>query len=264
MHFHIVDAYQETDSLLHRTDARVKVMLAFVMILLIALTPMGAFGAYVGFFAIAMAGVVVARVDPLTVLKRSLVALPFAGAAVSLIFTMPGPSLGTVPLLGWSLSAAGVIRFASIVFKSFISVQFAVLMMLTTHFADVLWALSALHVPRVLVVIFSFMYRYLFVLADEALRLTRARDSRSAAIGGSPAAGRSIVFRAQTTGRMIGNLFLRSFDRSERVYQAMAARGYRGEIRQLDTPPLVLRDVAVGIIALLLGLGLTVASMLFR
>lgn len=264
MHFHIVDAYQETGSLLHRTDARVKVIMSFATILLIALTPMGAFGAYVGFFAIVMAGALVARIDPLTILKRSLVAIPFAGAAISLIFTVPGPSLGTVPLLGWSISATGLIRFASIMFKSFVSVQVAVLLMQTTHFTDMLWAFGTLRVPRVLVAIFSFMYRYLFVLADEALRLTRARDSRSAAIGGSPTTGRSMAFRARTTGRMIGNLFLRSYDRSERVYQAMSSRGYRGEIMQLDTPPLTPRDIAVGIIPLLLGLGLTLASALFR
>lgn len=264
MHFHVVDAYQETGSLLHRVDARIKVIVTFVLILFIALTPMGAFGAYVGFFALVMASVLLARVDPLTVLRRSLVALPFAGAAISLIFTVPGPSLGTVPLLEWSISTTGLIRFASIMFKSFVSVQVAVLMMQTTHFTDMLWALGALHVPRVLVAILSFMYRYLFVLADEALRLTRARDSRSATIGVSPITGRSIAFRARTTGRMLGNLFLRSYDRSERVYQAMVSRGYRGEIRQLDTPAITLRDIAVGAIPLLLGLGLTLASALFR
>ena len=264
MHFHVVDAYQETGSLLHHTDARVKVIVTFVLILLIALTPMGTFGAYVGFFAIVMAGALVARIDPLAVLKRSLIALPFAGAAISLIFTVPGPSLGTVPLLGWSLSAIGLIRFASILFKSFVSVQVAVLMMQTTHFTDMLWAFGALHVPKVLVAIFSFMYRYLFVLADEALRLTRARDSRSATIKGSSKSSRSIAFRAQTTGRMIGNLFLRSYARSERVYQAMVSRGYQGEIRHLDTPPLVMRDVVVGAIPFLLGLGLTIASVLLQ
>jgi cobalt/nickel transport system permease protein len=264
MHFHVVDAYYDTGSLLHRTDARVKVIVTFLLILLVALTPMGAFGAYVGFFVIVMVGALVGHVDPLSILKRSLVALPFAGAAVSLIFTVPGPSLGTVPLLGWPISSAGLVRFASIMFKSFVSVQIAVLMMQTTHFTDMLWAFGALHVPKVLVAIFSFMYRYLFVLADEALRLTRARDSRSATIGKNPAFGRSIAFRAQTTGRMIGNLFLRSYDRSERVYQAMVSRGYRGEIRQLDTPPLTSRDAAIGAIPLLLGLGLTLASVLLR
>lgn len=262
MHFHVEDAYQETGSLIHRIDARVKVIVTFLLILLIALTPMGAFGAYVGFFAIVMAGALVARVDPLSILKRSLIALPFAGAAVSLIFTVPGPSLGTVPLLGWSISSTGLMRFASIMFKSFVSVQVAVLMMQTTHFTDMLWAFGALRVPRVLVAIFSFMYRYLFVLADEALRLTRARDSRSAALSGSP--GRSLAFRAKTTGRMIGNLFLRSYDRSERVYQAMVSRGYRGELKQLGTPSLTPHDVGIGAIPLLLGLGLTLASMLLR
>jgi len=264
MHFHVVDAYQETGSLIHRTDARVKVIVTFLLILLIALLPMGVFGAYVGFFAIVMAGVLLARVDPLSVLKRSLIALPFAGAAISLVFTVPGPSLGTVPLLGWSISAAGLTRFASIMFKSFVSVQVAVLMMQTTHFTDILWALGALRAPRVLVAITSFMYRYLFVLADEALRLTRARDSRSATLKGNPTTGRSLAFRAQTTGRMIGNLFLRSYDRSEHVYQAMVSRGYRGEIRQLDTPPITLRDVAVGVIPLLLGVGLVLTSTLLQ
>jgi cobalt/nickel transport system permease protein len=264
MHFHVVDAYQETGSLLHRTDARVKVIVTFLLILLIALLPMGAFGAYVGFFAIVMAGVLVARVDPLTVLKRSLIALPFAGAAISLIFTVPGPSLGAVPLLGWSISATGLMRFASIMFKSFVSVQVAVLMMQTTHFTDVLWAFGALRVPKILVAIFSFMYRYLFVLADEALRLTRARDSRSATIGGKPTTGRSLAFRAQTTGRMVGNLFLRSYDRSERVYQAMVSRGYRGELKQLDTPSITPHDIAAGAIPLLVGLGLTLASVVLR
>lgn len=264
MHFHVVDAYQDTGSLLHRTDARVKVIMTFALILLIALLPMGAFGVYVGFFMLVMAGALVARIDPLSVLKRSLVALPFAGAAISLIFTVPGPSLGTVPLLDWSISATGLIRFASIMFKSFISVQVAVLMMQTTHFTDMLWAFGALRVPRVLVAIVSFMYRYLFVLADEALRLTRARDSRSATIGGSSSTVRSIGFRAKTAGRMIGNLFLRSYDRSERVYQAMVSRGYHGELRQLDTPSLTPRDIAVGVTPLLLGLGLAAASILFR
>ncbi len=264
MHFHVVDAYQDTGSLLHSTDARIKVIVTFALVLLIALTPMGAFAAYVGFFAIVMAGTLIARVDPLTVLKRSLIALPFAGAAISLIFTVPGPSLGTVPLLGWSISATGLIRFASIMFKSFVSVQAAVLMMQTTHFTDMLWAFGALRVPKILVAIFSFMYRYLFVLADEALRLTRARDSRSATIGGSRATGRSIAFRARTTGRMVGNLFLRSYDRSERVYQAMVSRGYRGELKQLDTPPLTSRDVVVGIVPLLIGLMLTLVSALLQ
>jgi cobalt/nickel transport system permease protein len=264
MHFHIADAYQETGSRLHRLDARVKVVLAVLMILLVGLTPTGAFGAYVGFFTLMMAGAVLARVDPLLVIKRSLVALPFAGAAITLIFTVPGRSLGQVPLVGWTISEAGVVRSMSIIFKSLISVQAAVILMMATHFTDVLWALSALRVPRVLVAIISFMYRYMFVLVDEALRLTRARDSRSAILAGNPNREQSVVFRAQTTGRMIGNLFLRSYERSERVYQAMVARGYRGELKQLDPPPLKMRDVLFAAVPLALGAGLTAIGALLH
>ncbi len=263
MHFHLADAYQETGSLLHRMDARVKIVLAPLMILLIGLTPAGAFGAYVGFFALVMAGAVVGRVSPWTVVRRSFVALPFAAAAVTLIFTVPGRSLGVVPLLGLPVSEAGLIRFASIIFKSMLSVQVAVLLVLSTHFTDMLWAMGALRVPRVLVAIISFMYRYAFVMADEALRLTRARDSRSAVIGGNPLRGRSVWFNASTTGRLIGSLFLRSFERSERVYQAMAARGYQGQIKRLSPPPLTFRDVALAAVPLLAGVALTVVASLW-
>jgi len=261
MHFHFADAYEDTGSPLHHLDARVKVVLAFLMILLVALTPMGAFGAYIGFFAITMAGALIARLDPLMVIRRSFVALPFAAAAITLVFTMPGPVLGTVPLLGWTISAVGLLRFVSIMFKSMISAQVAVLLIASTHFTDMLWALGTLRVPKVLVAVVSFMYRYLFLIAEEAVRLSRARDSRSAVIGGHPAYSGSLIFRARTTGHLIGSLFARSFARSERVYQAMAARGYQGEVRLLDPPPLRARDVLVGLIPLVIGCGLLVASL---
>ena len=255
MHFNLVDAYQENNSPLHRMDARIKVVLTVGMILLIGLTPMGAFGAYVGFFAIMMAGAIVARIDPLLVVKRSLVAIPFTLAAVTLVFTVPGPRLGTVPLTGWPISEAGAVRFASIVFKSMVSVQAAVLLMITTHFTDVLWALEALRIPKVLVAIISYMYRYIFVLVEEALRLTRARDSRSAVMRGNPAYGGSLL---------IGNLFIRSFARSERVYQAMVSRGYRGELRQLRPPPVAAHEVLWALAVAASGGLLVVASLLTR
>lgn len=260
MHFHLVDSYSDTGSSLHRRDARVKVALALFLILVISLTPVGLFEIYVGYFALIMVGAVIARVDPWLVVRRSLVALPFAGAAITLIFTMPEPYLGAVPLTGWTISLPGLIRFASIVFKSLISVQVAVLLMVSTHFTDMLWALGALRVPRILVAVVSFMYRYIFVLAEEAIRLTRARDSRSATIGRKPALARSIIFRARTTGRMIGSLIVRSFARSERVYQAMVARGYRGELRVLAPPPvsapdLVFAGLAAGLFIVLLVTG---------
>jgi cobalt/nickel transport system permease protein len=259
MHFNLVDAYQQGSSRIHAMDPRLKLVTAVGLILLIGLTPMGHFGIYLGFFALAMLGTLVARIDPWIVLRRSLIALPFALAAVTLLFTVPGPTLLAIPLTGWTISAPGLIRFASIMFKSMVSVQFAVLLILTTHFTDILWALSALHAPRILIAIISFMYRYIFLLAEESVRLTRARDSRSAVLERQP----SPIFQARTTGGMIGSLLLRSFERSERVHQAMVARGYQGAIRQLTPPPVPQSDVLTSAVALSAGMVLLVLSLLF-
>jgi cobalt/nickel transport system permease protein len=104
-----------------------------------------------------------------------------------------------------------------------------------------------------LVAILGLMWRYLFVMADEALRLMRARQARS----GHPATpgarmGGSIAWRARVTGGMAGNLFLRSFERADRIYAAMASRGYDGEVRAFPLPPLTRGQQ--GVLTLSLGL----------
>jgi len=251
MHIHIADAYHEAASPLHRLDARVKVPVALALILCISLAPTGVFGVYVAYFALIMALAVLARLEPGLVLRRSLVALPFAGAAAALIFTVPGQTLARVPLLSWAISVEGLLRFSSIVFKSLLAAQAAVLLLAVTRFTDTLWALGELRMPRTLVGIVSFMLRYLFVLADEAGRMARAREARSASL--EDRQRRSILFEARTTGRMIGALIVRSIERSERVYNAMLARGYDGRSLALDAPPLPVRDVIA-------GLGVTLAA----
>jgi cobalt/nickel transport system permease protein len=88
----------------------------------------------------------------------------------------------------------------------------------------------------VLVAIISFMYRYLFVLADEALRLMRARAARSGAGPAGRKPGGSLAWRGRVAGGLVGNLTLRAFERSERIHAAMVARGFQGEMRVLETP----------------------------
>jgi cobalt/nickel transport system permease protein len=114
-------------------------------------------------------------------------------------------------------------------------------------------------VPAVLVAIIAFMYRYLFVLADEAQRLLRARAARSARLPGARGGG-SLGWRAAVVGHMAGQLFVRSLDRSERVYQAMQARGYRGELLTLAPHAMQRRDwlaLALGAAAIagVIGIG---------
>jgi cobalt/nickel transport system permease protein len=93
--------------------------------------------------------------------------------------------------------------------------------------------LEHLRVPMILTTIIAFLYRYLFVLSDEVFRLLRARESRSAAAPGQRS-GRSIAWRANVAGHMAGQLFLRSYERSERVYNAMLARGFTGHMQTIN------------------------------
>jgi cobalt/nickel transport system permease protein len=117
-------------------------------------------------------------------------------------------------------------------------------------------AMRALKMPRLLVAIFGLMWRYLFVLADEALRLVRARQARSgeAEVPGLRAGG-DVAWRARVTGGMAGSLFLRAFERSDRIYTAMLSRGYDGEVRSSPLARLPAADRLV----LAAGLGLLLA-----
>ena len=251
MHIDLVDQYQAGRSLIHQMDPRVKVAAAVLLILLLSLTPAGAWPAYPLLLAVVISLVVMAEISIRFVVGRSIIVLPFALAAVTLLFTTPGPPLWRLPWVGWAISAPGLTRFLTILFKSLLSVQVAIVLAITTHFTDLLWALHSLRVPKLLVSIISFMYRYLFVLADEVFRMQRARQARSAVPAGESRAGGTLFWRAQVTGWMVGQLFLRSYERSERVYQAMAARGYQGEVRRLEPPPLASWELLLGALPVL-------------
>jgi cobalt/nickel transport system permease protein len=163
------------------------------------------------------------------VLRRSLVALPFLLIALPIPFTTPGETLFAIPGLGWTLTMDGMLRFGGIMFRAWLAIQSAILLTATTPFPDLLWALGALRVPDSIVATIAFMYRYLFVLGDEALRMLRARASRSPRFNGQPRP--SLRWQGRVAGGMVGNLFLRSLARSERVYAAMLARGFDGRMR---------------------------------
>jgi cobalt/nickel transport system permease protein len=103
--------------------------------------------------------------------------------------------------------------------------------------------MRAIKIPRLLVAVFGLMWRYLFVLVDEALRLMRARLSRSGESDRADLkAGGALIWRAKVAGGMAGSLFLRALERSDRIYMAMLARGYDGETRSAPLPRLSGRD----------------------
>jgi cobalt/nickel transport system permease protein len=250
MHIHWIDQYRPGATGVHRLDARIKLLLTLLFILVASLTPLGAWPAYGLLFAFAFGVTLASQLGLSLVQRRALVALPFAMAAVTVVFSTQGPVAFSVPLGPWRLQATqpGLVRFLSIVLKSWLSVQVAIILAGTTPFTDLMAAMRALRFPHVLVAIVSFMWRYVFVLADEAMRLARARDARSAVRPGFKSGGR-LAWRARVVGGMAGNLFIRSYGRSERIYQAMAARGYQGELRSLTPPHLHARDVRLGLMA---------------
>jgi cobalt/nickel transport system permease protein len=221
----IADFYIPGESPVHRLSPPIKILCAVGLILLIALTPPGGMRAYVAFFALIMALTLLAGLDPLRVVRRSWLALPFAGAALGLLFSVPGQPIGELPLLGWAITDSGLLRFAEILFKSALAVQVASLLSFTTPVLELFRGLRGLGLPGVLARMLEMTYRYLFVLADEAGRLNRARRSRGATRGRGP----GLRFEVKASGRLVGVLLTRGLGRTERVYQAMAARGYGGE-----------------------------------
>jgi cobalt/nickel transport system permease protein len=264
VHIHFLDPYRTGRSPVHQLDARVKFILTLAFILTAALLPAGVWPVYVLLFSLALSVVILSELSLGYVYKRSALALPFVLAALPLVFSLPGRPLFTTSLFGWTLSAsqAGVERFVSIAFKSWLSVQMAIVLAASTPFPDLLVAMRAVRIPRLLVAIFGLMWRYLFVFADETLRLIRARAARSGqAEQADLKTGGSLAWRAQVAGGMAGNLFLRAFDRSDHIYMAMLARGYDGEVRSMPMSPIqpvgwVVLGTGLLLLVSLLGLAL--------
>jgi cobalt/nickel transport system permease protein len=243
MHADIFDRYHHHESRIHQLDPRVKVVLTLGFILSNALLPDASW------LAFAVAWLVLLTANDLSGLglgytfRRSFIALPFALAAVSAIFSPLGQ-----PIAEWNLgfitlypTDAGVLRFASILVRSWLSVQMGILLVATTPFPDLIHALEHLRVPKILTTIIAFLYRYLFVLVDEVYRLLRAREARSAGTLRKKPGG-TLLWRAQVAGNMAGQLFIRSYERSDRIYNAMLARGYTGNIRTMHAHNMHIAD----------------------
>ncbi len=235
MHFDAFDRYHEKESFLHRLDPRVKALVTVIYIVSNALLPDGAWLAFGVAWVFLIAANLLSQLGIGYTFKRSIIALPFAFIAITVLFSIPGQPLFTFQLFTSNLviTDAGLLRFVSILIRSWLSVQLAILLVAVTRFPDLIHALEHLKVPSILTTIIAFLYRYLFVLTDEVFRLIRARESRSAASAGNRAGG-GVFWRAKVAGNMAGQLFLRSYERSDRIYNAMLSRGYSGHLYTLN------------------------------
>lgn len=248
------DSYRNLNqSYLHQLDPRVKVVVALALIVGVVATPERAWPAYPLLWALLGSLSVIGEIGVLRLARRGMVALSFALAALTLLFTTPGAPL--LSAAGITLTDTGLARFVAILLKSWLAAQAALLLTLTTPVTDLLWALGSLRVPAALLAIIGLTYRYLFLLQDEAQRLLRARAARSACSGQRLYRG-SLIRQAGVAGGMVGSLFLRSYEQSERVYAAMLARGYSGQIKRLNPPPLPAQAVWQGALPVIVMLAI--------
>ena len=225
-----LERYLRGTSLIHRLDPRLKLLATLAFVVVTTSTPLRAWPAYLLLATLGWGAILLSQIAPVETLRRSLIVLPFVGmVALSALLTRTGQVLWAWHPFGWQIAITdhGVLLFATILVKSWLSVLVSGLLVATTPFPDLLAALRALCIPAVLTAIISFMYRYLFVLVEEAMRMQTAREARSVGPGGT------LAWRVRVLGGMIGSLFVRSYERSERIYAAMLSRGYAGQVRTL-------------------------------
>lgn len=258
-----LDRYLEGGSWFHRADARIKLVMTLGFIFATTSIPAGKWAGIAAMLALVWVAAGVSRIGFVRVFLRSLVAVPFILIALPTVFTKPGVPLFELDLALFALTGTqeGLTFFVSVLLKSWTSVTAAVILTGTTPPLKLLEALHSLRIPAVLVAIVMLMYRYLFVLVDEAQRMMRARAARSAVSpDGGGKTGGSLVWRAKSAGGMAGSLFIRTLDRSERIYMAMVARGYDGALREARREPLERRALAALITALCLFAAIAVAA----
>ncbi len=232
-----LDSYSSLESPIHRLDARAKTVLFFTLTVISVSTPAPAYYAFAGYLVILIALVFASRLPLKHVFLRSLIVIPFvAFVAVFIPFLRTDVVAGGYNLGGITVSRSGLLVLWNVVIKSYIGVLSMILLSSTTPFTKLMKGLELLKVPKVFTTIALFMYRYSFVLVDEAMRMKRARDSRN--FGGK------WIWDSKVIAHMIGSLFIRSYERGERVYLAMVARGYDGEVRTLSQARLTLFDIA--------------------
>ena len=212
LHFH-------GHSVVHRAPAHVKLVALLGFMLTVVATPKDWYGVFAAYALLLLAVVVASRVPPSYLAKRMVIEVPFVVFALLVPFIATGPR---TDVLGVSLSEPGLVAAAALLMKGTLGVLASLTLAATTEPADVLRGLQRLRMPDPLVQIMGFMIRYLDVVTGEMARMLTAMRSR----GCDPRSPR----HWPTLARSLGALFIRSYERGERVHLAMLSRGYSGTI----------------------------------
>lgn len=216
---HAHPLHLDHDSPVHRLPPEVKIVATVLFTVVVVITPREDFLAFAG-YAVLIAGVAVAaRIRPGWLAKRATIELPFVLLAVALPFAGHGER---ITWLGMSLSVDGLYGAFNIFAKGTLGVLASLILAGSTTMRDLILGLDRLRVPTVFTQIATFMLRYLDILTDDARRMRIARLSR----GYDP----RFLWQVKAFAVSIGALFLRAFERGERVYLAMLSRGYTGRL----------------------------------
>jgi cobalt/nickel transport system permease protein len=215
LHFH-------GHSPVHRAPAHLKILGLLVFMLVVVATPREWFAVFGVYLALLLGVIALSRVPFGYVGKRMVVEVPFVIFALLMPLVATGPR---VDVLGLSLSQAGLLAAWGLLAKGTLGVMASLTLAATTEPRDLLVGLERLRVPAQLVQIIGFMIRYLDVVTDELRRMRVARESRGFQGGGL----RSWPVHARTAGA----LFIRSYERGERVHLAMLSRGYQSNAAPL-------------------------------
>jgi cobalt/nickel transport system permease protein len=211
--------HHDGHSVVHRAPAHVKLVMLVTFMLIVVATPRGWYPLFAGYLALLFAVVAISGVPARYLAKRMLIETPFVLFAVLVPFIAEGPR---VDVLGLSVSEPGLWAAGALLAKGSLGVLAALTLAATTDPQDVLVGLRRLRMPDLIVQIMGFMLRYLDVVSGEMGRMITAMKSR----GCDPRSPRHWPVLA----RSLGALFIRSYERGERVHLAMLARGYDGTL----------------------------------
>jgi len=237
-----VEKYSASAGLLQSVDPRVK--LIGIIAIVVTAVAVRALISLVALLALVLGLATVARIPLRSFLYRATVFVPlFAGVtALPLLFITPGTPVAEIGIRPYAavITGEGVYRAAQFFLRVWVCVSSLTLLIMVTRFSRIIQALERFKVPTLFVTLTSVTFRFIFLLIDEAYRMVVARESR--AVGKE---NRMDVLRSLAT--MVGTLFIRSYERGERVYMAMLARGYSGQFKSLDYGKAQTRDLVFGL-----------------
>jgi cobalt/nickel transport system permease protein len=227
-----LDELASGESPLHRLDPRAKLLTTLIFIGTVVSFGKYEVSALVPFFIYPLVLVSIGELPFFFLAEKVLLVAPFAffiGIFNPLIDRSVMIHLGTIPVSG------GWLSFLSIMIRFSLTVGSALVLIALTGFHGVCMGLEKLGVPRPFVVQLLFLYRYIFVLIDEASRMVKAKSLRTFNGHGT---------KIGTFGSMLGHLLLRTMDRAQRIHLAMCCRGFDGHVRLISPLKTGWREVA--------------------